>query len=722
MAAATPDPTLMTRLHCLLEYGRLVTADLQPDEMHDATVRAIATVTGAGSVEIHRWRKAGDDLVREGSCGPAPGDDAVRAEIPARMSGPLGHVIAGPADVVDRELLEACAGFASLVLGSYEERRAGMRQARALGRLLDISSSARETLEPEPLLNEVCSVVEKTLSFGDVEIALVTEGRLVTSGGKSRHLDALSIADALKLLDEGVPRENCLVLPGERVVLELLDRGGGLAGIMYAEPPQGSTAPRSAETLRLLRTFADQAASALDTAAQEALRNERDRAHWLASHDELTGLGNRSRATDELTAACAAAAGTRATVVAVLVDLEGFALVNDSLGLAAGDELLRAVGERLSQAVHDGETVARIGGDEFLLIAPVASEGVAAIAKRVHAALADPAEVVDMELHLAATLGIALAPGGNASANELIRRAESACARAKANGDALAISGGGNDSRRRLTLTSALRRALDRDELKLFYQPLVDVESGELAAFEALLRWFPTDGDMVSPGEFIPLAETSGLIETIGAWVIDEACRQMREWRDNGFGDVHVGVNVAPRQFRRTDVPAIVEQALREHRLEGDALTVEVTESGLQTGPSALEKELLKLVQLGCPLAIDDFGTDYSSLARLNRLPVQWLKIDRSFMRDVPDDPRAARMVSAIIGIADALGMKTVAEGVEHEAQAEFLRRAGATVMQGFLYSPPLPPERAITAVSARPSGSDAVWNRAVNGKPVPTN
>ena len=451
MAAATPETPLMTRLHALLEYGRLVTADLQPVEMHDATVKTIATVTGAESVEIHRWRKAGEALVHEATFGPEPGDDSVRVEIPPRMTGPLGYLVAAPAGV-DRQLLEACAGFASLVLGSYEERRAGMRQARALGRLLDISSSARETLEPGPLLNEICTVVEKTLGFGAVEIALVQDGRLTTEGGTGRRLDGLSLADGLKLLEEGVPRQNCLVLPGERVVLELLDRGGGLGGIMYAAPPEGSTAPRSAETLRLLRTFADQAASALDTAAQEALRVERDRATWLASHDELTGLGNRKLATDELACACASAAGTRTTVVAVLVDLEGFALVNDSLGLAAGDELLRAVGARLAAAAHDGETVARIGGDEFLLIAPAAGEGVAEIAKRVHAALAEPAEVEDMELHLPATLGIALAPGGNASANELIRRAESACARAKSNGDALAISGGGNDSRRRLTL------------------------------------------------------------------------------------------------------------------------------------------------------------------------------------------------------------------------------------------------------------------------------
>jgi diguanylate cyclase (GGDEF)-like protein len=712
---------MLTRLHALLEYGRLVTADLQPDAMHAATARTIASVTGAPSLAIHRWRGGGGELVLEAGYGPAPGDDAVRVEIPSRMSGPLGFVTAGPAADIDHELLTACAGFASLVLGSYEERRAGVRQARALGRLLDISSSARETLEPEPLLDEVCAVVESALGFANVEIALVTDGRLVTAGGARRRLDGLTLDEALALLDEGVPRQNCLVLPGERIALELLDRGGGLAGVMYAEPRPGKTAPRSGETLRLLRTFADQAASALDSAAQEALRTERDRATWIATHDELTGLGNRALATDQLATACAAAAGTRTTVVAVLVDLEGFAFVNDSLGLAAGDELLRAVGRRLTDAAQKGETVARIGGDEFLLIAPAAGEGVAAIAKRVDAALAEPAEVEDMELHLAATLGIALAPGGNASATELIRRAESAVGRAKANGDALAISGGGNDSRRRLTLTSQLRRALQRDELKLFYQPLIGVESGERSSFEALLRWFPTDGDPVSPGEFIPLAETSGLIETIGAWVIDEACRQMREWRDNGFGDVKVAVNVAPRQFRRTNVAGIVAAALREHDLERGVLTVEVTESGLQTGPSALEKELLKLVDLGVPVAIDDFGTDYSSLARLNRLPVEWLKIDRSFMRDVPDDPRAARMVSAIIGIADALGMKTVAEGVEHEAQADFLRRAGATVMQGFLYSPPLPPERAITVMSPRAAYSE-VWIRGGNGKPVPTN
>jgi diguanylate cyclase (GGDEF)-like protein len=691
------------RLKVLLEVGLGVASANDADELGRAIASNYARVLGVDEVVLHRHDEVADCF--EEASGTCVKDG--RAFAPIRSPrGDLVAVVEAPVPD-DLELMSVLAGYAGMALTVYEERRAGLRRNAALQRLLELSSSARETLEPEPVLEEICAVAEALLGFQDVEIALLRDSAYAVVAGGPGRLDGFSKDDGLALLNAGSPRQGCLVMPDDSVALELLDRRGGLSGLMYAR--QGTGERRSSEAFRLLRTFADQAAAALDSAAQEAVREERDRARWLAKHDELTGLPNRAQAMQRLAEACIEAGRNNTAVVAVLIDLEGFAIVNDSLGVEAGDSLLHAVGTNLAAVAEEGETVARVGGDEFLLVAPAAHGGVAAIAKRVHAALAKPVEIKDMQLQVAATLGVALAPLGEVPAPEILRRAEAAVKRAKSNGDAISISGGGHDSRRQLTLTSALRGALERDEFKLHYQPLMSVETGEVASYEALLRWFPRDGDPVSPGEFIPLAETSGLIEEIGAWVINEACRQKAEWIINGFGDVHVGVNVAPRQFRRTDVPGIVAAALREFSLEPGGLTVEVTESGLQTGSGALEKELIRLREMGVPVGIDDFGTDYSSLSRLNRLPVEWLKIDRSFMRDVPDDPRAARLVAAILGIAEALEMKTVAEGIEHLAQEEFIRRAGGTMMQGFLYSPPVPPERAIALMtSLRPSAESA--------------
>jgi diguanylate cyclase (GGDEF)-like protein len=438
------------------------------------------------------------------------------------------------------------------------------------------------------------------------------------------------------------------------------------------------------------------------------------------THDELTGLPNRRLVNARLSGASAAARRSGATVCALLVDIDGFRLVNDSLGHDAGDLLLRAVAQRLDVCAAEGETLARVGGDEFLLVIPAVengTEGAQERAARLQAELAEPFTVSGVEVHVAVTIGIAVAAPTDMGAGLLLKRADIAINRAKQDGDAIAVFAEDDAERRRtLTLTTRLRRAIERDELELHYQPLRRAGDESISSLEALLRWRPDGGDLMPPGAFIPLAESSGLIEPIGEWVIHEGCRQMREWLDAGI-EARVGVNVSPRQLRRTDVPRVAAAALLEHRIAPESLTIELTESAIQKGARRIEDELARLRELGVFLAIDDFGSDYSSLARLRDLPFDMLKVDRAFVRDVPGDVRSTRLLQAIIGLADALDVLTCVEGVEDETQLKAACGAGADVIQGFYYSRPLPADRvvaqliedrdrAITDIRSRKSGA----------------
>jgi diguanylate cyclase (GGDEF)-like protein len=397
--------------------------------------------------------------------------------------------------------------------------------------------------------------------------------------------------------------------------------------------------------------------------------------------------------------------------------------VNDSLGHAAGDALLRAVAQRMTACQSGDETLARVGADEFLLIAPAVANGVDGCLERaraLQAELAEPFTVSGVELHVTATIGVALAAPGDMGAGLLLKRADMAITRAKQDREPIALYASDDADRRHvLSLTTRLRRALEREELELHYQPIHSVD-GELAGLDALLRWRPDGGDLVPPGDFIPLAETSGLIEPIGEWVIHETGRQIHAWREGGLNPPTVSVNVSPRQLRRTDVPRVTAAALLAHQIEPGALAIELTESAIQHGSRRLEDELRRLRGLGVRLAIDDFGADYSSLARLTDLPFHLLKIDRAFVRRVPDDARAGRLLDAIVRLAQALELLTCVEGIEDDAQLDFVRRAGADMVQGFLFDRPLPADRvaaqlpsaagarATTAIRSRKSGAQS--------------
>jgi diguanylate cyclase (GGDEF)-like protein/PAS domain S-box-containing protein len=417
---------------------------------------------------------------------------------------------------------------------------------------------------------------------------------------------------------------------------------------------------------------------------------------YLAYHDSLTGLPNRALLAEHLALALARARRTASAVALLYLDLDDFKLVNDSLGHAAGDQLLVQIARRLQDRSRVSDFLARQGGDEFLVLLtdlqgdPVASARAAA--QGMLEALSRPFSIAGTDFHVGASIGIGVFPRDANDAEELLRHADAAMYQAKARGrNTVAVfSGEAQQSRERLSLSTRLRRAIERDELVLHFQPIVDPRDGVLRKAEALVRWDDPKRGLVPPADFIPFAEETGLIDEVGEWVLDALCRQRLAWQADGL-DPEVTFNVSPRELRRTVFAEHLRTRLGAHGLDPTRVTVEVTESAAMGDFGVTEPVLRDLAAAGFTVAIDDFGAGYSSLSRLRDLPVQLLKIDRSFLRDVPGRPEATAVVTAILELAGALGMATVAEGVEHQAQREFLVERGATYAQGFLLGRPVP-------------------------------
>jgi len=427
---------------------------------------------------------------------------------------------------------------------------------------------------------------------------------------------------------------------------------------------------------------------------------------FLAYHDKLTGLPNRAMFEELLDLAMARARRHELSVAVVYADLDNFKLVNDSLGHEAGDELLRQLADRLREATRETDLVARQGGDEFLLLladlerdSTTISEDVfedpraaaEAVANRVHEALQAPFILAGNEFYVSASVGISLFPQDALDANGLLKNADTAMYQSKkaGPGGAVVFSNDSVDSLTKLSFATRLRRAVERQNWVLQYQPVVDVLRGDMVGVEALLRWLDPNGGLIPPGEFIPLAEEMGLIEVIGDWVIEELCRQMQAWRADGI-QIDVSFNLSPRQLWQADIGQRVISHVEATGAVPQQLVVEVTESAAMTDPERVQRILWDLHARGLRVAIDDFGTGYSSLSRLKHLPVDILKIDRSFVRDLPEDHHAASIVTAITRLAHGLGMVPLAEGIETQKQLEFLSAHGCALAQGYLFSRPL--------------------------------
>ncbi len=427
-----------------------------------------------------------------------------------------------------------------------------------------------------------------------------------------------------------------------------------------------------------------------------ARKSAEEQIEYLAHHDPLTDLPNRVLLRDRFLQAQGQAARSANRVAILFLDLDHFKLVNDTLGHPIGDRLLQAVAERLRRGVRETDTISRQGGDEFVIVLPELAdpESAGSIAGKLMEQMHEPVRVNGHRLNVTFSLGIALYPDDGEDFDTLMKKADTAMYSAKEAGRntlRFFTAAMNVEAAARLKLQNRLQRALEKEELVLYYQPQFDLACGRILGAEALLRWRDPERGLVPPGEFIPVAEDTGLIGPIGEWVIGEACRELRRWHEAGATDLTMAVNLSPVQFRRSRLVEIAARALQENRLPAECLEFELTESLLIREDAAILETLTALKGLGVKLSIDDFGTGYSSLAYLKRFNVDKLKIDQSFIRELCSNPDDEAIVSAVITMARQLRLRTVAEGVENAEQATMLRRFDCDEVQGFLFGRPMP-------------------------------
>jgi diguanylate cyclase (GGDEF)-like protein len=432
------------------------------------------------------------------------------------------------------------------------------------------------------------------------------------------------------------------------------------------------------------------------TARTEGLEAANRQLRHLATHDALTGLPNRVLLDDRLAQAIAHAQRDSQQFAVLVLDLDRFKLVNDSLGHRAGDELLNEVARRLSSVVRNIDTVARVGGDEFVLVLSPASgrpdaEG---SAQRAIEALKTPIRISGVDLHISTSVGIAFYPADGTSAENLVAHADAAmyCAKQRGRNNVQCFEPGMDTvTRGRVKLESDLHSALTHGQFELYYQPKVDTATDHIHSAEALIRWRHPERGIVMPDEFISVAEECGLISAIGEWVLQEACRQCKAWQDEGLPPLRVAVNVAASQFRQGNLLDTIRHAVDAAGLAPRYLELELTESAVMTNPEESANILEEISRMGVLVSVDDFGTGYSSMSYLRRFPIDKLKIDRGFVKDLMTRADDASIVQAIISLAHSLRLKVVAEGVETIEQLASLKSMGCDQYQGYHFSPPLP-------------------------------
>jgi diguanylate cyclase (GGDEF)-like protein/PAS domain S-box-containing protein len=426
----------------------------------------------------------------------------------------------------------------------------------------------------------------------------------------------------------------------------------------------------------------------------ERKRREEQIQHY-AYYDPLTQFPNRRLFSDRLSVAIANAGRVGGMIAVIFLDLDHFKLINDTLGHSTGDHLLQMIASRLRRCVRDGDTVARAGGDEFTLLLPEIDreDGAVRVARKILESVCRPIEVDGHELFVTTSIGIALFPADGRDAETLMKNADAALYRSKELGRGtyqLCTPEMNARAAGRLDLENQLHQALARKEFVLHYQPQYEVKTGRVVGVEALLRWQTASG-LQLPETFIPLAEETRLIQPIGEWALSSACEQLRRWQDSGCRPMRVAVNFSARQLQQPDLVSTIRGVLDQAGIAAENLELEITETAAMEHPDTTIGLLRELRALGVRIAIDDFGTGYSSLGYLQRFPVHVLKVDKSFIGGIPDDPGGAALVKAVIALAQSLQLGTVAEGVETEEQLEFLRNHRCDMIQGFLFSEAVP-------------------------------
>ncbi|WP_405121627.1 phosphodiesterase DibA [Pseudomonas petroselini] len=479
-------------------------------------------------------------------------------------------------------------------------------------------------------------------------------------------------------------------------MFQSLERCGEWSGEIWNRRKSGEIYPQW-QTIRVIHDDLGQVTHYVAVFSDiSAIKDSEHELAHLAHHDPLTDLPNRLLFTDRAQQALASAQVHKRGCALLLLDLDHFKIINDSLGHNVGDQLLKLVGERLKALFGPGVTLARLGGDEFAVLAescPQVAQA-ASLAQRMLEAMKQPFLFDGHQLFISASIGISLFPNDALSAEQLLRNADSALFKAKSTGRegyALYTEELTAHAQNRVEIASELRRALEQKELRVYYQPVHDLNGSRLIGVEALVRWQHPARGLLPPGEFIPIAERTGLIADIDAWVMDQACRQMCDWLAQGAPLSFIAINVSSRLFARRELYEQVAQVLHDTGLDPAFLELEVTESAVMDDPEVALEQLHRLRELGLRLAIDDFGTGYSSLLRLKRLPVQKLKIDQGFVAGLPWDEDDAAIVRVVIALAKSMGMQVHAEGIEQEEQARFLLDQQCDMGQGYWFGKPMP-------------------------------
>ncbi|MGH8490203.1 MAG: putative bifunctional diguanylate cyclase/phosphodiesterase [Gammaproteobacteria bacterium] len=556
-------------------------------------------------------------------------------------------------------------------------------------RVLYLEDSESDAELVQALLTEAGMACEFTRVETQAEFAAALE-----AGGFTLILsdNTLPAYDGLSAL--AYARERCPDLPfifvsgtgGEEVAIESLKAG---ATDYVLKHQLSRLVPAVARALQ-------------ETESRAARRASETRMHQLAFYDGLTGLPNRALFEDRLRMALARAQRADEGMALLFLDLDRFKAVNDSLGHPAGDGLLREIAARLSRCLREGDTAARWGGDEFIILVPdlpgerqAAAQAAAVVIEKIREVLARPVMVEGQEIEVSTSIGVVLHPWDGTNVVDLIKHADTAMYQAKGRGrNTYRFFTGAmhTAARERLFLENALHRALRRSELAVHYQPQVRMRGRQIVGAEALVRWRHPERGWISPAEFIPVAEESGQIQAVGHWVLDQVLAQMKDWRAMGLTVLRISVNVSPYQLADPAFPRTVLELLAAHGLAPEYLGLEFTESVMVQEPTL--QTLIAIAQLGVDLAVDDFGTGYSSLSYLKRFPLTALKIDQSFVHDLETDPSDAALVRAISAMARSLRLRVIAEGVETEAQRTLLLRSGCREFQGYLFSPPVAAEK----------------------------
>lgn len=429
---------------------------------------------------------------------------------------------------------------------------------------------------------------------------------------------------------------------------------------------------------------------------QGALEYTKEALREQATRDPLTGLPNRTMLHESLEQSINNAVRNGEMLAVIYLDLDNFKFVNDTLGHTFGDTLLMAVGERLRKCLRFGDTLARMGGDEFTIVTPGISkpEDAITVARKILNTLINSFNISEHEIFVSASIGITIFPLDGSDADTLIRNADSAMYRAKEigkNNFHLFTESLNTETAHRLHLENSLRKALERGEMHLFYQPRVDMKTGKLIGAEALIRWIHPTRGIIPPSDFIPIAEETGVIIQISRWVLMHACVQNKLWQEKGLPPINISVNVSARDFRDTDILETISEVIQHTELDPHYLDIELTESILIRNIDTAVKTLSKIKKMGVRISIDDFGTGYSSLSYLKRFPIDVVKIDRSFVNDITENTDDSAIAGAVVAMSHAMNMRVVAEGIETQAQLDHLASIGCDEMQGFFISKPIP-------------------------------